>query len=352
MPTATIDDRGTEIYYIDSGPPPHMLIYTTIVITHGLIVNGAAYERTLPVAGRYGLRIIAMNNRDYRGSTPYTDEELADFVDLDIEVQAAAVRRWGRETACFLRFVCETLGVPPARDGAGGVALMAEGVGNTSVFAMLGDARTMGAELSAALAPYLRKVLLFDSSSPTYGIYPDTSLTFPIADEDLPIESTADAFVTWSSAFYVPWPSVASITTKALPTHAKPLLVTPSLRRLPMEDVERMTDFSVTTRSALVMTVAVEVMQRHARCAFMDANAVLPDVEMVAMWCDSAVWVAVWGAKVVDGFMKEQSELGKRKRSIELVKIENSNHFPHLEEPEKLVHLLAKYSRPNTSYKT
>ena len=40
MPIATIDRKGTEIYYIDSGPPPHMLIYTTIVITHGLIVNG------------------------------------------------------------------------------------------------------------------------------------------------------------------------------------------------------------------------------------------------------------------------------------------------------------------------
>ncbi|GJE91029.1 hypothetical protein PsYK624_071770 [Phanerochaete sordida] len=342
MPTAIIDDKGTEIYYMDSGSPLHTSVYTTIVITHGLIVNGAAFERMLPLAGAYSLRIIAMNNRDYAGSTPYTDAELADLVDNDVEVQAAAVRRLGRETASFLRFVCERLEVLPITTGSGGVVLVAEGLANISALAILGDVRTMGPELSAALGPYLRKVMLFDPPSLTLGVYSETSLTFPIADASVPLEVTADAFVTWSSAYYVPVPNIASITPDALHTHSKPLPLTPSLRRLDKEEVTRMTDFSVTTRSAIIMTTPIEILQGHTERALMDADAVLPDVDVTGIWCDSSVWVCVWGARVVDGYIRRAPEPGKRKRKIELVKISRSNHFVHLEDPERLVRLWAE----------
>lgn len=114
-----------------------------------------------PHAHTYGLRIIRINNRDYADSTRYTDAELADLASKDTEVQAAAVRRWGTETASFLRFVCERLGVPPASDGVGGIVLVAEGLGNVAALAILGDERTMGPGLTAALAPFLRTVVLY-----------------------------------------------------------------------------------------------------------------------------------------------------------------------------------------------
>ncbi|GJE91027.1 hypothetical protein PsYK624_071750 [Phanerochaete sordida] len=321
MPTAAIDVNGTQIYYQDSGPPQNTLGYTTIFVTHGVVVNGVAFERVLPFAGTHGLRIITMNNRDYSGSTPYTDAEIADFLDTVTEVQASAVRRWGEETASFLRFVCQMLGVPRAGGGAGGIILMAEGLGNIATLAILGDARTLGPELSTALAPYLRSVVLY---------------------------AKANAFVDWCSAHYAPISSVADITPEALRARDTPLPATPSLRKLTDEDLARMTNPGVTGRSALIITTAVEIRQTHLRCAFMDAEPVFPGVNILALWCDSSVWDTLWGARVVDELMKEEPEPGKRKRRTELVGIEDSNHFVHLEQPERLVRLLAELTSKNS----
>lgn len=40
MPTATIDNKGTYLYYEDSGVPINVPDYTTIVLIHGLSING------------------------------------------------------------------------------------------------------------------------------------------------------------------------------------------------------------------------------------------------------------------------------------------------------------------------
>lgn len=40
MPLAPIDDKGTNIYYEDSGVASGTTDYVTVVIVHGLIING------------------------------------------------------------------------------------------------------------------------------------------------------------------------------------------------------------------------------------------------------------------------------------------------------------------------
>ena len=42
MPTVDIDDKGTQIYYEDSGVPAGISDYTTIVLVHGFTVNSGA----------------------------------------------------------------------------------------------------------------------------------------------------------------------------------------------------------------------------------------------------------------------------------------------------------------------
>ena len=122
----------------------------------------------LPYASKYGLRMITMDNRDYRGSTPYSDEEVADLTSSDVEVQASAVRRWGREVALFLAYVSKTLDIPPVTgEGAkrtGGLVLATWSLSVMAAFSILGDPRTLGDELAATLAPYLRKVILYGMS--------------------------------------------------------------------------------------------------------------------------------------------------------------------------------------------
>jgi hypothetical protein len=45
MPTAPVDDKGTEIFFTDSGVPAESKDYTTLVIIHGGAFNGSKYYR-------------------------------------------------------------------------------------------------------------------------------------------------------------------------------------------------------------------------------------------------------------------------------------------------------------------
>lgn len=106
-----------------------------------------------------------MNNRDYRRSTPYSTDELADFTSVDTEVQASAVRRWGTEIAQFLAYLCSTLHIPNTvterGKKVGGLTLITWSLSGMAALSLLGDPRTMGEKLTSTIAPYLRKVILY-----------------------------------------------------------------------------------------------------------------------------------------------------------------------------------------------
>ena len=141
----------------------------------------------LPYAPKYGLRMITMNSRDYRRSTPYTAEELADLTSSDVEVQASGVRRWGREIGLFLAYVCKTMDILPVTgEGAkqtGGLVLATWSLSCMAGLSILGDSRTLGGELATMLAPYLHKIILYGAwqlvhacSPVEYSALPQTRL--------------------------------------------------------------------------------------------------------------------------------------------------------------------------------
>jgi hypothetical protein len=43
MPIASVGPEGTQLSYIDSGPPSHKSLYTTLVIIHGYCWNGGTF---------------------------------------------------------------------------------------------------------------------------------------------------------------------------------------------------------------------------------------------------------------------------------------------------------------------
>ena len=44
MPTAVIDDKGTFIFYEDTGAPEGAVDYTTVILVHGLVINAGTYR--------------------------------------------------------------------------------------------------------------------------------------------------------------------------------------------------------------------------------------------------------------------------------------------------------------------
>ncbi|GJE91024.1 hypothetical protein PsYK624_071720 [Phanerochaete sordida] len=350
MPLAQIDDKGTSIYYEDSGAPDNYPTYSTVVLVHGAVVNSASFAPMLPLAAKHGLRIITMNNRDYRGSSPYTPEELADFRNPDVEVQASAVRRWGREVGQFLAYVCQTLHIPATvNDGAkqaGGVTLLTWSLSCIAPLAILGDARTLGDGLAGTLAPYFRRVILYDPPASVYGVPPWVgSLTSPFVDPTIPPERKMGAFLEWVSAHCSTLPPGVPISVAALEAHSRALPRPPTLHTLSPEMLERCLDRDVGPRSlAGVSVVDPSIHQRHVRTAVGDADAVLPGVDVLSLWCDGSVWLTTWGAKTLGDVVQEPAEAGKKKRKVSFLRVRGANHFFHCDEPERMVQLLADSS--------
>lgn len=121
-------------------------------------------------------------------------------------------------------------------------------------------------------------------------------------------------------------PEGVPITVEALLKHHKYLPRPPMLRTVPPEERERTIDPEIGTRSLAVMGTDMAIRQRHARCAFSNADAVLPDVELLVFWCDQSVWFTTWGAKVFDDLVSEAPVEGKRKRPASIFRIRGANH--------------------------
>ena len=161
-----------------------------------------------------------------------------------------------------------------------------------------------------------------------YGIAPEIpGLTWPFVDPTVPRERKVDAFVDWVSAYTTAVPEGVPITTESLLKHYTVLPRTPTLRTLSPGDLERTIEPEVQMRSLLVMSTDLGVRRRHARCAFSDADAVLPQVEVLALWCDQSVYLTAWGAKVFHELVQEAPEAGKKKRQTSFVRVKDANHF-------------------------
>lgn len=162
----------------------------------------------------------------------------------------------------------------------------------------------------------------------TFGVHLDDGPKLPIANPTLPISQAANNFLAWIAAHYAPISNITDITPEGLRERDANPSNNTTLLQLSKEEVRRMTDLDILERSGpLIMASALEIRQRHARRALMDADAVLPGVDVLTLWCDSSVWVTLWGAKVVNGFMNEQSEPGKQKREMRLANIPDANHL-------------------------
>ncbi|EKM52061.1 uncharacterized protein PHACADRAFT_128196 [Phanerochaete carnosa HHB-10118-sp] len=343
MPFAHIDEKGTTLYYADSGIPSGVLDYTTVVLIHGATLNGGIFERMLPYASKYGLRLITMNMRDYAGSTPYTLDELSEFTSSDIEVQASALRNFGREFACFLVYVCQSLGIPATTVCSGkvygGLAFLAWSLSTSGLLSIFGDHKTLSDEQKAVLQPYLRTAFAYDPPSILYGADPDVGLLTPFNDPATPDGERSTAFGTWVSGYSTAVPDVAHITLENMRSRREERL--PTLHTMPTDDFERIFEPDNLARSCVaVMQASPSLHERHLRRTFLDADAVLPDVKVVALWCDRSVYATIWSAKVLHELLQEQPAPGQRMRNTSLVKIENANHIYQWDEPERLVQIL------------
>lgn len=117
------------------------------------------FHKLFSLAAASNVRVVALNRRDYAGSTKYTDDNLKDLNAGD----KAFMERLGLEVAHFLLWFAEKHNIPKisADRKSGGFAVMGWSMGNATPMALLGYPDVVGKQNYEKLEPYFRKLVLY-----------------------------------------------------------------------------------------------------------------------------------------------------------------------------------------------
>ncbi|KAJ6472856.1 hypothetical protein C8R47DRAFT_1053923 [Mycena vitilis] len=198
--TAELPD-GIELCYTDSGPPKSS--YSTLVILHGSAFNGDGFSPLHEHAQENSLRVIALNRRDYRGSTKYTDTELEDLT----AGRKVFQDRLALQLAWFLKYLIDHEGIPTVSRASKsrGFILMGWSFGNATLLSLFSDPTVIPKALYATIEPYLLSIVLYDPpySALGYPEPPDEDFYNPFTDPDYRTgEEIYENFEHWVSSYF------------------------------------------------------------------------------------------------------------------------------------------------------
>ncbi|KAF9259309.1 hypothetical protein L218DRAFT_875127 [Marasmius fiardii PR-910] len=210
-----------EIFFTDSGPPPHSKDYKTLVIFHGACFNGFGLEKLHGVAHSLNLRTVIWNRRDYPGSTPYTDRELQDLQ----QGRKVFLDQIGREIGEFLAQFIENEDIPEATSDntRGGIAIVGWSLGCITAMTLFSDQRLVPPKAYLKLEPYIKHLVLYEPPPFCFGYDmptgPEYYLSFSDPDLKTP-EAQFEAFCYWVSSFSN-HPDVVSADHRGMDTRTK-----------------------------------------------------------------------------------------------------------------------------------
>ncbi|KAJ2990732.1 hypothetical protein NUW54_g8388 [Trametes sanguinea] len=132
MQSLSVSDNGVQLSYIDSGLPPSADEgYMTFFLIHGSAFTAYIFERLLSLGASAKARFVAINRRDYPGSTPLTPEDHNTLVSGTDEQKTSYLKARGLEVASFVDHFVVNNSIPPiSEDGTrGGFVLVGWSLG-------------------------------------------------------------------------------------------------------------------------------------------------------------------------------------------------------------------------------
>ncbi|GAA5876998.1 hypothetical protein JCM8547_007489 [Rhodosporidiobolus lusitaniae] len=325
--------------------------FTTLVALHGTAHNSTVWEPLLPFLPP-SIRLIAYNQRDYKGSSPAFEPKESGGVD--------ATAQYVVDLAKFLKFVVEEKGARKKEEG--GVVLLGWSKGTVPLVALLSllhqnPSFPLPSGSFASFLPstpsseagtlphlsfftsHLRSIILFEAPTLALGLPPTPDLLeglSPVLPPNTPTpEEFATAFENYVGGYSDPLPFSSEPPSSALPP-AGPLAYSPEFRKAVFEPRTMLHSFSWW------------IGQDDAQSLEVAKRALKPEEELKVpvglLYGGRTLGVLTEAARAVEGWWKEMEEEGKKvgkkgeTRQMTAVRcIPLTNHFVNVSEPEKFV---------------
>ncbi|KAF8975375.1 hypothetical protein BDQ17DRAFT_1267995 [Cyathus striatus] len=167
---------GDQIFFTDSGPViGSNTAYSTVIALPGGAFNGDTFRKLHNFAAAFNIRLIVMTRKDYRGSTPYTDEELEDLNNgRQVFLDQLAVL-----VAFFTRYVITALEIPKVTSDkrGGGISLLGWSIGISSVLPLFSGCSAVETQLYDEIKDYMKGIILYDPPYTALGYDPPPGYT-------------------------------------------------------------------------------------------------------------------------------------------------------------------------------
>ncbi|PPQ93339.1 hypothetical protein CVT25_014468 [Psilocybe cyanescens] len=200
-----VSESGVELAYTDSGAVESKSgSYTTVIAIHGMFFAAPVFKKVQACASSKGVRIIALNRRNYSGSTPFTPEEFNVLVNGSDEEKHSWLKERGHEIARFIVALIKEKNLPKiSPDGkTGGIVILGWSVGAGEANAVIAHADTLEAETRSILGAYVRGLILHEAAPLLYGLPMPEKNWAPFAVETIPPELRFPYFNQWVTAYF------------------------------------------------------------------------------------------------------------------------------------------------------
>ncbi|KAH8984292.1 alpha/beta-hydrolase [Lactarius hatsudake] len=336
--------------FLDTGAPsPHQKDYVTLVIVHGRGLKAGFpssadfFARLLPLAGKLGARVVAINRRDYPGSTPFSEEDRALLLSTIPDTPAASentdhyMKARAGELYDFLTQLVKTEELP-----TNSIVMAGWSLGTSFVLSFLAHAPSFDSD-SWGLSQYVRRVIAYDSPSLAMGFpLPDGYYT-PLNDPSMPPGEGIKIFPLWITGYYAHGDTLETLSLRDALDEPSPTIL-----RMSPEDLASVVHEPPTSLDGPDTVVldsgldhgALSRLREVALFAPQNAEIAWPNVEFRYVWCDRSVWVMPWGAWLFSAEIEQAMKDGKRIRKHSVVRMRGANHCAHWDEPERLLRLL------------
>ncbi|KAJ3913686.1 hypothetical protein F5877DRAFT_83554 [Lentinula edodes] len=338
MPQGPINNGEKYFHFSDTGAVSDVLNYTTLFIVHGTSFNSGTFGRLPDIGFKHQMRIVLITRRDYRGSSPYTNEDLA----LLNAGKQQFLEDIGKELAHFLAWFAEHHNLPKPSSGhqSGGIALMGWSMGNHVIMSLLGQPHAIEKESYMVLSTYLRHILVYDPPFTSLGYPIPTNGYHPFKDPEFTtLEEKVRNFGIWVSEYYQhPGYHARDLYNLDFRQHGDD----PSVKHLTDNERALIVEKSPVDRVdiPLVFKMQAELGEQTQRALFDSelAQNFFPGLPITFLACQSTNWYCVYSFFETERRTKENIAQGHPGRQMAFVELPHANHFVHWDNPVQLMH--------------
>ncbi|KAF5310310.1 hypothetical protein D9611_012031 [Ephemerocybe angulata] len=141
LQSISVGNDGTQLGYLDSGAPT-TTDYTTIFTVHGTAFTSC---KVLNIAPTHGVRVVSINRRDYPGSSPLSQQNIATLAGGTNQERDEHLSARGLEILAFIDNLLNEKHFQLSHDGnTGGLALLGWSLGVSHVLAAVANAQLLG----------------------------------------------------------------------------------------------------------------------------------------------------------------------------------------------------------------